>query len=94
MKISSFSILARVTLAALFFVSGVALALLALFTTTMRSASPASATLGPAGPTLNWVGTATGGASLDESTILLRLKLRMASVFCVSCLGNTANRFH
>ncbi|MEP6955957.1 MAG: sialidase family protein, partial [Chthoniobacterales bacterium] len=33
-----------------------------------RSASPVAGSITPAGPTQNWVGTAAGGASLDEST--------------------------
>jgi len=68
MKKNSFSITARVTLGTLFFVSSVALGVLTLFTTGVRSATPSAGTLNPGGPTLNWTGTAAGGSSLDEST--------------------------
>src|SRR6266404_4630961 len=66
-KISS-SMTARATIGALFFVIGVFLVVFVLFTSGLRSATPSSGTLGPTGPTVNWVGTATGGSSLDEST--------------------------
>src|SRR5213595_1939963 len=66
-KISS-SMTARATIGALFFVIGVFLAVFVLFTTGLRSATPSSGTLNPTGPAVNWVGTATGGSSLDEST--------------------------
>ncbi len=66
-KISS-SMTARATIGALFFVIGVFLVVFVLFTTGLRSATPSSGTLGPTGPAVNWVGTATGGSSLDEST--------------------------
>jgi hypothetical protein len=66
-KISS-SRTARATIGALFFVIGVYLAVFAVFTTGLRSATPSAGTLNPSGPTINWVGTATGGSSLDEST--------------------------
>src|SRR6266480_5739602 len=59
---------ARATIGALFFVIGVFLGAFVLLTTGLRSATPSSGTLGPTGPTVNWVGTATGGSSLDEST--------------------------
>src|SRR5947207_4480757 len=66
-KISS-SMTARATIGALFFVIGVFLAVFVLFTSGLRSATPSSGTLGPTGPTVNWVGTATGGSLLVEST--------------------------
>src|SRR5216684_3407893 len=66
-KISS-SITARATIGALFLVIGVFLVVFALFTTRLRSATPSSGTLNPAGPTVSWAGTAAGGGSLDEST--------------------------
>src|SRR2546421_2569063 len=68
MKKISTSMTARATIGALFFVIGVFLAAFLLFTTGLRSATPSSGTLNPTGPTVNWVGTATGGGSLDEST--------------------------
>ncbi len=68
MKKISTSMTARATIGALFFVIGVFLGAFVLLTTGLRSATPSSGTLGPTGPTVNWVGTATGGSSLDEST--------------------------
>jgi hypothetical protein len=68
MKKISTSMSARATFGALFFVIGVFLVVFVLFTSGLRSATPSSGTLGPTGPTVNWVGTATGGSSLDEST--------------------------
>ncbi len=59
---------ARTTISALFFVIGVFLVVFAFFATALRSATPSSGTLNPTGPTVNWVGTAAGGGSLDEST--------------------------
>ena len=50
------------------FLSAVILAVFAFSTSNLKSANPGSGTLGPAGPTLNWVGTAAGGGSVDEST--------------------------
>ena len=38
------------------------------FANRSQSASPTGGTLNPAGPTVTWIGTAAGGASLDEST--------------------------
>jgi hypothetical protein len=58
----------RTTIGALFLIIGVAVTGLALFTSGSRSASPSAGTLDPAGPTVNWAGTAAGGGSLDEST--------------------------
>src|SRR5213593_4973161 len=67
-KISSSSMTARATIGALFFVTGIFLVVFGLFTARLHSAMPASGTLNPGGPAVNWVGTATGGGSLDEST--------------------------
>src|SRR5258708_3906876 len=68
MKKGSTSITARATLGALFLITGIVLVVLALSTTGVRSAAPSSGTLNPGGPTMNWVGTAVGGGSTDEST--------------------------
>jgi hypothetical protein len=63
-KISS-SAIGRTTIGALFLIIA-ALIGLALFAPGSRSATPSSGTLNPAGPTVNWVGTAGGGGALDE----------------------------
>src|SRR5437667_9616237 len=67
-KISSPSMTARATIGALFFVTGIFLIVFGLFTARLHSAQPSSGTLNPGGPQVNWVGTAVGGGSLDEST--------------------------
>src|SRR6266705_894873 len=67
-KISYSSMTARATIGALFFVTGIFLIVFGLFTARLHSAQPSSGTLNPAGPQVNWVGTAVGGGSLDEST--------------------------
>jgi len=67
-KVSSASMTARATFGALFFVTGIFLIVFGLFTAQLHSAMPSSGTLNPAGPQLNWVGTAVGGGSVDEST--------------------------
>src|SRR5881296_2031746 len=67
-KISSTSMTARATIGALFFVTGIFLVVFGLFPARLHSAMPASGTLNPGGPAVNWVGTAAGGGSLDEST--------------------------
>src|SRR6266513_2667617 len=67
-KTSSTSMTARATIGALFFVTGIFLIAFGLFTARLDSATPASGTVNPGGPQLNWVGTAVGGGSLDEST--------------------------
>jgi len=67
-KVSSTSMTARATIGALFFVTGIFLIVFAVFTARLQSATPSSGTLNSAGPQLNWVGTAVGGGSLDEST--------------------------
>src|SRR5216110_1796561 len=68
MKTNRASLTARVTIGALFLIIGVALVVLALSATGLRSATPTAGTLNPTGPTVTWVGTAVGGGSLDEST--------------------------
>ncbi|PYK10719.1 MAG: hypothetical protein DME61_02765 [Verrucomicrobia bacterium] len=67
-KISSPSMTARATIGALFFVTGIFLIVFGFFAARLHSAQPSSGTLNPGGPQLNWVGTAVGGGSLDEST--------------------------
>src|SRR2546428_857591 len=67
-KISSPSMTARAAIGALFFVTGIFLVVFGLFPARLHSAMPGSGTLNPGGPTVNWVGTAVGGGSLDEST--------------------------
>ena len=59
---------ARATIGALFFVTGIFLIVFGFFAARLHSAQPSSGTLNPGGPQLNWVGTAVGGGSLDEST--------------------------
>jgi len=79
---------ARATIGALFFVIGVFLAAFLLFTTGLRSATPSSGTLNPAGPTVNWVGTATGGTSVDESTCVEGVN---CDTFFLTLSGTPAN---
>jgi len=67
-NISSSSMTARATIGALFFVTGIFLIVFGFFAARLHSAMPSSGTLNPGGPQLNWVGTAVGGGSLDEST--------------------------
>src|SRR5438309_6236893 len=67
-KISSTSMTARATIGALFFVTGIFLIVFGLSTARLHSATPSSGTLNSPGPQVNWVGTAVGGGSLDEST--------------------------
>src|SRR5438034_11102881 len=62
------SLTGRATIGALFFVVGVFLIVFGLFPARLHSAMPASGTLNSGGPAVNWVGTAAGGGSLDEST--------------------------
>jgi hypothetical protein len=69
MRITSFSLTARVTVSTLFLISGLSLIVLALFTPSSRSANPTSGTLDPTGPDVTWAGTAPGGSSPSgEST--------------------------
>jgi len=79
---------ARATIGALFFVIGVFLATFVLLTTGLHSATPSSGTLNPAGPTVNWVGTATGGTSLDESTCVEGVN---CDTFVLTLSGTPAN---
>jgi len=88
MKKSSSSITARATLAALFLIIGLVLAVLGLSTTGLRSATPNSGTLNPAGPTMNWVGTAAGGGSTDESTCVDGVN---CDTFILTLSGTAAN---
>jgi hypothetical protein len=67
-KVSSTSMTARATIGALFLVTGIFLIVFGLSTARLHSATPSSGTLNSTGPQLNWVGTAVGGGSLDEST--------------------------
>src|SRR6266567_5365118 len=67
-KISFPSMTARATIGALFFVTGMFLIVFGLSPARLHSAQPSSGILNPGGPQLNWVGTAVGGGSLDEST--------------------------
>src|SRR5437879_2524329 len=69
-KVSSTSMTARATIGALFFVTGICLIVSGVFTARLHSATPSSGALNSAGPQLNWVGTAVGGGSLDESTCI------------------------
>ncbi len=68
MKKTSLSITARVTVGTLLLITGGILVVVALLAPSLRSATPSAGILNPGGPTVNWVGTATGGGSLDEST--------------------------
>ncbi len=62
------SLTARATIGALFFVTGIFLIVFGLFTAPLHSAMPSAGTINAVGPAVNWVGTAVGGGSLDEST--------------------------
>jgi len=86
-KISS-SMTARATIGALFCVIGVFLVVFVLFTTGLRSATPSSGTLNPGGPAVNWVGTAAGGGSLDESTCVEGVN---CDTFTVTLSGTPTN---
>src|SRR5437016_7879979 len=88
MKKISCSMTARATFGALFFVIGVFLVVFVLFTSGLRSATPSSGTLGPTGPTVNWVGTAAGGSSLDESTCVEGVN---CDTFILSLSGTPSN---
>jgi hypothetical protein len=66
--VASTSMTARATIGALFFLTGIFLSVFGLSTARLHSAQPASGTLNPTGPQVNWVGTAVGGGSADEST--------------------------
>ena len=69
MKKAAISRTARVSAATLFFISAVVVILLALSGGRLLSANPASGSIGTAGPTLAWDGTAPGtGAGNGESS--------------------------
>src|SRR5437867_9236686 len=87
-KISSTSMTARATIGALFFVTGIFLIVFGLFTARLQSAMPASGTLNPGGPAVNWVGTAAGGGSLDESTCVEGVN---CDTFLVTLSGTPTN---
>jgi hypothetical protein len=87
-KISSSSMTARATIGALFFVTGIFLIVFGFFTARLHSATPSSGTLNPGGPALNWVGTAIGGGSLDESTCVEGVN---CDTFVVTLSGTPTN---
>ena len=69
MKRSSYSVAGRVTLGALFMTMGLVLMVFALSTGRVRSAIPASGSIGPSDVQISWDGNATGtGAANGEST--------------------------
>src|SRR5882724_1244440 len=88
MKKISFSMTARATIGALFFVISVFLVVFALSTTSLRSATPSAGTLNPTGPTVTWAGTAAGGGSLDESTCVEGVN---CDTFILTLSGTPAN---
>ncbi|MGH8496069.1 MAG: post-COAP-1 domain-containing protein [Gammaproteobacteria bacterium] len=67
-------------MALLFLLTGVA--------TATHAAAPPSGDIGPNGPTLNWAGTATGGASLNESTCVEGVN---CDTFTINVLGSEAD---
>src|SRR5438046_10352341 len=88
-KVASISMTARATIGALFFVTGIFLIVFGLFTARLHSAMPSSGTLNPGGPQVNWVGTAAGGGSLDESTCVDGVN---CDTFLVTLSGTPTNR--
>src|SRR5690349_16590239 len=86
--IASASITARATIGALFFVTGIFLIVFGLFTPRLHSAQPTSGTLNPGGPATNWVGTAVGGGSTDESTCVEGVN---CDTFLVTLSGTPTN---
>src|SRR6266511_4991740 len=86
--ISSDSMTARATLGALFLVTGIFLIVFGFFTARLQSAAPASGTLNPGGPQVNWVGTAVGGGSVDESTCVEGV---YCDTFVVTLYGSPTN---
>src|ERR1043166_2329208 len=86
--ISSPSMTARATIGALFFVTGIFLIVFGLFTAHLHSAQPTSGTLNPGGPAVNWVGTAVGGGSTDESTCVEGVN---CDTFLVTLSGTPTN---
>src|SRR5947207_3061325 len=87
-KLSSTSMTARATISALFFVTGIFLIVFGLFTTRLHSAMPSSGILNPGGSQLNWVGTAVGGGSVDESTCVEGVN---CDTFAVTLSGTPSN---
>ncbi len=87
-NISSSSMTARATIGALFFVTGIFLIVSGFFAARLHSAMPSSGTLNPGGPQLNWVGTAVGGGSLDESTCVEGVN---CDTFVVTLSGTPTN---
>jgi len=87
-NISSSSMTARATIGALFFVTGIFLIVFGFFAARLHSAMPSSGTLNPGGPQLNWVGTAVGGGSLDESTCVEGVN---CDTFVVTLSGTPTN---
>src|SRR5437667_10790596 len=87
-NISSSSMTARATIGALFFVTGIFLIVFGFFAARLHSAQPSSGTLNPGGPQLNWVGTAVGGGSLDESTCVEGVN---CDTFLVTLSGTPTN---
>src|SRR5436305_4158386 len=87
-KISSTSMTARATIGALFFVTSIFLIVFGLFTARLHSAQPSSGSLNPGGPAANWVGTAVGGGSLDESTCVEGVN---CDTFLVTLSGTPTN---
>jgi hypothetical protein len=69
MKKAAFPITARATAATLFLISAIVLIVLAISSTRLPSATPATGSIGPAGPALAWDGTAPGtGSASGEGT--------------------------
>src|SRR5438552_6100625 len=87
-KIPSHSIAARATIGALFFIAGIFLFVFGFFAARLRSAQPSSGTLNSGGPAVNWVGTAVGGGSLDESTCVEGVN---CDTFLVTLSGTPTN---
>src|SRR6266436_7565066 len=87
-KISTPSMTARATIGALFFVTGIFLIVFGLFPARLQSAMPSSGTLNPGGPAVNWVGTAVGGGSLDESTCVEGVN---CDTFLITLSGTATN---
>src|SRR5947209_9111077 len=57
-----------------------------------RSANPVSGSLGPAGPTVTWVGTAAGGASADESTCVNGVNCDVYTLMLTGTPGDWAGK--
>src|SRR5437879_7159965 len=87
-KISSTSMTARATIGALFFVTGIFLIVFGLSTARLHSATPSAGPRNSPGPQVNWVGTAVGGGSLDESTCVEGVN---CDTFLVTLSGTPTN---